>query len=360
MHQVNARLVLALALVLAAHLPADRCDAVAMPVVLAVDPLYQTDYTTKLDNSNDTIAEFGCTLTAMTMEINFYLKKAGIMTLDAMGNKVPLQYTPEDINKLLNDYRFDDRNKTKGPDGKYGKTKRNGWGVEIDAMGNPVGSSTTINIGALRSAVVKDTKMRDCMGVGLATDGFYSPGFIGPPEFTDGTCITLDENFLWILDNLEAGRPVTVRVAGDTHSVLITSFHQYDGFPRGVGEYDIKDPFKNSDGTSIIWLHDIAYKQMIYDYSAGAFKLAGQGLPLPPFSEPSESYIPPEFMFDPIENPDMLGPQVFWENTARVLAADVPEPGCLGLVAMAGLFAATKRRPRSGSAAAANATMSSA
>jgi hypothetical protein len=352
-------------LVVVAHLGAVGALALPADVNLDVDPLYQGDYPDKLDNSDKTIASDGCTLTAYAMEINFYLKKAGIMKMAADGSKMLLQYTPADLNKLLNDYRYvqkeykkgADGKPEKGPDGKYivvGTTTRNGWGVEIGDDGKPKGSSTEINVGALRKAIEADTKAKDCEGKGIKMEKMVTPGFSGATPLPEA-CTTLNENFLAVLALLESGNPVPVRVANDTHTVLVTSFHQTAGKPRGVGRYDIKDPFRAGDGSSIMWLDDNAYKNMIYDYGSSIYK-PGSLAQTQNFAIPSETFFPLDAIFDPEENPEALGPQVFWDNTARVVAAaDVPEPVAVGLLAMLGVGLGAARR---GSARRAVATMS--
>lgn len=345
-------------LVVVAHLSAAIAVAVPGDVNLDVDPLYQTDYTAKIDNSDRTIAQDGCSLTALTMEINFYLKKHGVMTMDAGGAKKLLQYTPEDVNTLLNDFRYTQREfkigpdgKTeKGPDGKAivtGTTTRNGWGVPIGADGMPMGSSLVVNAGAMIRAVTADSKAKDCAGAGITLSAFTDSGYGTTPPLPE-PCTTLDKDFLAVLELLEGGRPVPVRVANDTHTVLITSFHQTEGAARGVGRYDIKDPIKTAGGTSILWLDDAAYSNMIYAYRSAAYKPGGPGQPPPQqFVLPSDAFIPLDLLLDPFENPDFLGPQNMLANSPRVLGAeDVPEPGCITLVTMAGLLGAMRRRGR--------------
>lgn len=317
---------LALVLMMAGPAPARADD---LDIDLKVDGLHQNDYPDKLDNSDLTIASDGCSLTAWAMAINAAIAKEGLHDKTADGKEGALiKYTPADLNRLLNDYRYTQTHYKKGADGKVekgpdgkpivtGTTTHNGWGVEIGADGKPVGSATEISIGALRKAIEADIKARSFEGKTLKMDKFTASGWGATPELPAAG--TTPDKVPAILEQLKNGIPVVVRVANDTHTVLINSYH---GPADGSGRYDIKDPFKNGDGSSIIWLDDPAYKNTIFAYNASVFKSGG--IQPQPFQTPNDMFLPDELLFNPEFNPDLSGPQYFDPNTARVL--DVPEP----------------------------------
>lgn len=299
---------------------------------IPVTPLYQNDYTDRIDNSNQTIASQGCTLTAWTMALDYSMTTVGLHNRNPDGTQgTVISYTPADINRLLNDYRYEEKTYKKDATGNYVRVNgklviekveiKNGWGLTIGPGGNPMGSTMEINMGALFKAVEKDTKARSFEGKGLKQDSYRAPGFSRIPEDIGADGVVIGENYLRILEELEQGRPVVVRVANDTHSVLVTSFQNEPGKPRGVGRYDIRDPSKKADGSSIRWLDDPAYTNRIFNWDTGVFKAGGLH---DPFSVPSDYYIDPLLLTDTEANPDYFGQQVF-------LANHVPEPNTVML-----------------------------
>jgi hypothetical protein len=319
--------------------------ALASVVTVPVNQLHQNDYPQKLDNANTTIAENGCTLTAQTMVINAALQREGLHEKKPDGSAGnTIQYTPDQVNTLLNDYRYEQNIYKKDADGNYVKENRkyvvervetrNGWGVKIGADGKPVGSSTSINMGALHRAIEADTKNRSAEGKGLDNTRTYAPGFKDSPAVDDDKGTKVDDTFTFLLDQLEAGRPIVVRVAEKTHSVVVCSFHQEEGKPRGTGRYDIKDPWRNSDGNSIEWLDDEDYKNLIYGYGSNVYDAGGLA---ESFAVPSDAWIDPDYLYDPEFNPDEYGPQLIVPN-------HTPEPGTLVLLAMTGSVLLASRR----------------
>ncbi|MFA5260946.1 MAG: PEP-CTERM sorting domain-containing protein [Candidatus Omnitrophota bacterium] len=302
-------------------------------IELNVAPIHQNDYPDKLDNSNQSIASHGCTLTAHTMLINYALQQEGFHVKNEDGTQgEPFRYTPSDINRLLNDYRYEQKYYKQDEEGNYIKENgkyvvekvetKNGWGVTIGENDQPQESSTEINVGSLRKAVAHDTRTRSFKGQGLNMTAYYAPGFADSPAIGRNG-VTLDNNFTFILDQLEAGRPVIVRVRNNTHSVVVSSYHAEEGQPRGNGRYDIKDPWRNQDGTAILWLDDDKYKNLIFDYGVGVYKAGGL---VDPYTVPSDFYIEPHYLYDPLINPDQYGLQVFDENHS------IPEPATMLLL----------------------------
>ena len=297
----------------------DSCKCRQITFNIPVTPLYQGDYTDKMDNSDLRIADFGCSLTALTMSINYAINTNGLHSKNpdgTIGNLIT--YTPADINRLLNEYRYKQNIYKKDANGEYvvkdGKYVverieiKNGWSVTIGEDGKPIGSNTSINVGALLKAIENDTRMRSFEGKGLKQESYRSSNDIGP----DG--VVLDPNYLKILEELEQGRPVPVRVAEDKHSVLITSYHGEQGKQRGSGKYNIKDPASNS----IVWLDHENYKNKIYSWNAGVFKAGGLHNP---FEVPSDYYIDPILLTDPEINPEYYGLQIFVEN--HIIISDI-------------------------------------
>jgi len=269
-------------------------------VDIPVTKLYQNDYAQKMDNSTQTIADYGCGLTSDTMLYNQALGAQGLHVKNPDGSQgAIISYTPAELNTLLNNYRYVE---TGGVD--KGKTK-NGWGVTIGADGNPIGSSTDINEGALRKAVESDTKSRSFEGQGLVVKAW--PTSERDKDIPAGG-VTLDENYMKVLDELKAGRPVVVRTYDDRHWVLVKSFTQVAGQPEGRGRYDIADPWKKEDGSSIEWLDDPDYQNKIWERSTGVFQKGGSH---DPYQVPSDYWIDPEYLYDPEMNPDQYGPQLF-------------------------------------------------
>jgi hypothetical protein len=309
---------------------AGDADAGPIDIDLPVKPLYQNDYTDRLDNSATTIDKDGCTLTAWTMAFNHAISGAGLH--GKAGDKAgPLiTYTPADINRLMNDYRYEQKTYKKGPDGKPiregGKLvvekveTKNGWGLTIGPDGKPIGAATDINLGSLFKAVEKDTKARSFEGKGLTQERFFSDGWGDAAEIGKGGLV-VDTTFLKLLEQLENGVPVVVRVFNDNHSVLVSSYHAKDGAARGAGRYDIKDPWKPA---GIEWLDHEDYKNTIYSWGAGVFKAGGVHVP---FEVPSDFFIDPVLLTDPEANPDAFGLQFFVEVPAH--HAHVPAPATL-------------------------------
>jgi len=286
---------------------------------IPVTKLYQNDYQDKLDNSKDTIAKSGCSLTALAMLINQALAAQGLHQKNPDGTQGPIiSYTPAEINTLLNDYR------TKN-------TNEDGWGLKIGADGKPIGSSTGINMGALLKAVKADTKNRSFEGVGLQQKAHHTPGWCGIPDDIGSEGVTLDENYKYILDELKAGRPVVVLVhykykdsEGNEHYsqhyVLIKSFEQAAGQPEGRGRYDIADPWKDEEGNSIEWLDDEHYQNKIYGWKTEVYQKGGIH---DPYEVPSDYWIDPEYLYDPDVNPDQYGPQIFESSFPCPLVGDI-------------------------------------
>jgi hypothetical protein len=310
-------------------------DIEAQPIYdIPVTPLYQRDYEDKIDNSGHTIATMGCTLTAWTMDINYAINVVGLHTKKPDGSMGDLiTYTPADINRLLNEYRYEQKTYKKDESGKYVKDEKgryiverieikNGWGLTIGADGKPIGSATEINMGALFKAVQNDTRIHSFEGKSLKQESYRAPGWSGIPSDIGRDGVVLDPNYLRILEELESGRPVVVRVANDTHSVLVTSYHGEEGKPKGSGRYDIKDPQSNT----IVWLDH--YGNKIYGWDTGVFKAGGLHNP---FEVPSDYYIDPILLTDPEINPEYYGSQVFLESYI------IPEPASFALVSI-GLF----------------------
>jgi hypothetical protein len=293
----------------------------AIPIVKAnvdipVTKLYQNDYPQKMDTSEDTIAKWGCTLTAWTMLINQALVAQGLHQKNPDGTEGPIiSYTPAELNTLLNNYRYEQAVDAQGkPVNKNDPTfdhmqTMNGWSLPIGADGKPVGSSTDINMGALLGAIEKDTKSRSFEGVGLQQKKSRTPGYGGIPKIGSGGVI-LDENYKYVLEELKAGRPVVVRTHNNGHSVLVKSFEQAEGQPQppeGKGRYDIADPARKPDGTSIEWLDDNEYQNRIWGFDTTVFQKGGFH---DPYEVPSPYWIDPLDLNDSIANPDQYGPQV--------------------------------------------------
>ena len=75
----------------------------AQPAVeLDVAPLHQNDYPDRMDNSTQTIADSGCSLTAQTMVINHALVQEGLHEKKPDGSPgETIRYTPSDLNRIL-------------------------------------------------------------------------------------------------------------------------------------------------------------------------------------------------------------------------------------------------------------------
>lgn len=285
--------------------------------ILSVTKLHQNDPTwkdEKLDHSTDSIGHFGCTLTAWTMLLNYEIAQLGLK-----DGGVVIAYTPSDINKLLNDYRH----AVPAMGGKPAHTI-DGWGIPLDTDGKPTGSTTDLNLGALRKAVEADTKKRS--GTGLVMKEFLDSG----NQLADGTKV--DKDYKPLKDAISAGNPVVVRVNGtdggkpvkDAHTVLVIGCDDN-------GDWVILDPFYDPNKPITLLRHK-DYDSTIYGYSKGVFKGGGQSSP---YEAPSPYVIDPADLLDPAINPDQFGPAYFSPNSRR--NAVVPEPGAFGLMA-AGLM----------------------
>jgi len=282
--------------------------------ILAVDPLFQNDpkwTSVKLDSSNNTIGDYGCTLTAWTMLINYEIKQVGLKKNDQL-----ISYTPDQINKLLNDYRYTDPKD---------KSLHDGWGVPLDDDGKPKGSNTDMNIGALRKAIEADTRSNSDSHAGLVMKDYSTDPKIDPQTGTH-----VDQNYKALKDAIGSGHPVVVRVNGQDelgnrvangHSVLVIGI---DGNLNWV----IADPF-NDPARKITLLSDPDYGNTIYGYSWGVFQRGGVS---DPYQAPSPYYIDPADLFDPSVNPDLFGPAEFIPNKGKIDFAPVPEPASFTLV----------------------------
>lgn len=179
--------------------------------------LYQNDpfwADVKLDNTNKTLAEFGCTLTCFTMAINTDLMEHNFKK----SNGDSMFYTPDEINEMLKNFR------EQWSDG----TTRDGFQSII----NPDGSVTPKTDGqfdahALFSIVENDVQQKT--GRTFQMETFDSKGF--PNGLTLGP-----DNDQAIQDALNNKKSVVVRINNNTHTVLLTNINEY-------GQYEIWDPF---------------------------------------------------------------------------------------------------------------------
>ncbi|MCB9846254.1 MAG: hypothetical protein H6811_09740 [Phycisphaeraceae bacterium] len=300
------------------------------PVEVPVSPLYQTGDQTRMDHSPATINDYGCTLVTWTMFINQQISKAGIVD----GNDRPIVYTPAQVNTLLNEYRFDYQDKS-------GAQKAvNGWGQPIDPgngqlIGDPPTTAPGLNLGGLFAAVKQDTKARSKDNKPLTMDSFDSKGF------DNGTDLNSDDYRETVIRRLRNGDSVPVRVADDSgnegHSVLITSFHPADPNVQGSKDrWDIKDPYKDGNGKSSIWLDDSPYNNKIFSAEAAVLKKGGL---VAPYTQPSPYWFDPNDLFDPLVNPDQFAP--YYEVGSFPA---LPAPGTTALLAIGGVLASRRRR----------------
>lgn len=286
----------------------------ADPVMLSVAKLHQNDPAwsdVKLDNSQDTIGDFGCTLTVWTMLINFEIAKAGLKEHDKV-----ISYTPAQINTLLNNYRFTDP-KT--------NTTYDGWSVPLDKNGKPTGSNTNQNFGALRKAIEDDTKKRSDSKEGLVMKEYHKNSN-KDVDSKKGTKV--DKDFKPLKDAITHGDPVAVRVRGQDkdgnpvpngHSVLVIGIDK-------DGNWVIADPFDdpNNEDTT---LADPDYHNWIYGYDWGVFQKGGFS---DPYSAPSPYDIDPADLYDPEINPDQYGFSSYRVNLGKI--SPVPEPDSIALL----------------------------
>jgi len=302
---------------------------------VSVSKLYQNDYQERIDNSNETIANSGCTLTAWAMLINQALKAQALHEKNPDGTKGPLiLYTPAELNDLLNAYRYEQKIYKKDEDGTYVKDEnnryivervenKNGWAVTIGDDGKPVGSSTDINMGALLKAVENNTKSRSFEEKALRLERYKATGFNEEDIPSEG--VTLDDTYKKVLEELKDGRPVVVRTRNTRdreHTVLVKSFRQTEDQPEGKGRYDIADPWRKRNGTSIEWLDDEEYMNKIWGWNTGVFQKGG-GYDL--YEVPSDYWIDPDYLYDPDMNPEQYGLQV------RLPSFPFIEPGNIAL-----------------------------
>jgi hypothetical protein len=284
--------------------------------ILEVTKLFQNDYPELIDSSKRSIAEFGCTLTAYAMVFNYEMGKLGLHKKNPDGTSDgPLSYTPSDLNRLLNEYRYEQPTYKKDPDtgktSKSGSVTTNGWAQPIGPDGKPDGSTTIINIGALLKAVEQASRADSFEHTGLKQDTHTNTVIPPNGKQVDGTTAE-------ILDQLKAGHPVLARVDNDTHTVLITGWDDAKG-------YLIADPFQKPDNSSELELS--AYQNLVFALENTIFKGGG---PHTPFEVPSDYFIPLDALEDRDINPDLFGPQAFREN-------HVPEPAS-GVLVLAGLL----------------------
>ena len=54
---------------------------------IPVTPLYQNDYTDRIDNSNQTMLRSGCTLTAWTMSLDYSISTVGLHSRNPNGTQ---------------------------------------------------------------------------------------------------------------------------------------------------------------------------------------------------------------------------------------------------------------------------------
>lgn len=293
-------------------------EAQATDIDIPVTKLYQNDYPQKMDNSEDTIAKNGCSITAFTMLINQAVEVQGLHEKNPDGTEGPIiSYTPAELNTLLNNHRYQQKTYKKDVQGDYVRPlvvekeeTKNGWSVTIGEDGKPIGSDTDLNIGALLKVVKSDTKSRSFENEGLTMKEYRKD---------DPNGVTLDENYKKVLDELNAGRPVVVRTRDNKHTVLVKSFQQAQGQPEGRGRYNIADPWKKPDGTSIEWLDDEEYKNKIWSSRTGVFQKGGLH---DPYEVPSDYWIDPEYLDDLEMNPDQYGLQTL-EPSFPFLPEDV-------------------------------------
>jgi Papain-like cysteine protease AvrRpt2 len=264
--------------------------------ILTVPLFHQNDNAwkdTTLDNSKDTIGEFGCTLTSWTMLLNYEMSQAGIKDKD--GN--PISYTPAQMNTLLNNYRTTVNGVT-----------YDGWNVPI-TDGKPDGSSTAQDIDKMLAAVKQDTQNRTADGKGLTLDKGKAE------ELKSG--VETPADYKPFNDALNAGHPLVIRVLAfgeGGHTVVLTGKDK-------DGNWIINDPFDNGPATPTK-LNAPDYRNKIYSYDWGVFKPGGPG-DLPPDPFPLNPYL---------------------ENTK--LAASTPEPGTWKLAAIGVLLIYASRRAR--------------
>ena len=83
---------------------------------------------------------------------------------------------------------------------------------------------------ALFQAVQQDTAARSFEHKGLTQDHLIGAGFGATPAIPAGG-VTVGPNYATIEKLLSQGLPVVVRVANDTHTVLVTSFQGVTGAP---------------------------------------------------------------------------------------------------------------------------------
>jgi hypothetical protein len=202
----------------------------AEPILNGVVALYQNDNrwaNTNIDSSQSTIGNFGCTLTAYTMFINYAIAQANLVD----KNGQPISYTPAQVNTLLNNYRWDDKGTTK-----------NGWDLKV---GDPAASTTELTMNLLSDAVKANIASNSQNGQGLIlapTDSdFHTWGWRTPQSPAPSLAIT--DMYQPFLDALNAKDPIVVRVNNDQHTVLVTG-------RDNQGNWIIADP-ANKDNTTL-------------------------------------------------------------------------------------------------------------
>ena len=298
------------------------CKAVVPvdPIELEIAPLFQDGYMELIDNSTLSIDRWGCTLTAWTMYVNWALKKLDLHFKDLYGNMGGLmQFTPAQLNELLKSHRMQ---------GALGKTY-DGWGNEIGADGTPVSpGNADMNFCGLWDTVRKYTSEQSFEKKALTSSTFRS----STPGVTEGATIpeggvVLDDTYKYVLKELQAGRPVVVRVRNDTHSVLVKSFHQKAGELVGVGRYDIADPAKDAvddKGKPFEWLDQEPDGNRIWGWDAMVTQAGGVHRA---YMVPGLRWVDPEDLCDPVANPEQYGQQELRPAYPNPYAADVASGG---------------------------------
>jgi hypothetical protein len=277
-----------------------------------------------MDSSKTKIGTDGCTLTAWTMLINYELKKQGITKAGK-----PFEYTPAEINKILNKFSYTDPK-----DGK----KYDGWGVERDKNdGKPLGSNITQDSGSLRLAIEKDTREKSDNKQGLVMKVHHSGNTYADNETPNP--IDIDGNYAPFLEALNSGSPILVRVNGqneagetvaDGHTVLVVGIDDNK-------EWLINDPFMAEN--EITKLSHPDYKNRIFPFMWSTFQVDGTP---DPYKVPAPLTLNPSDLYDPVLNPNKYGPSSSLLNFGKFSA--VPEPVTIAILIPAMIAVAREAR----------------
>lgn len=181
-----------------------------------VTPLRQTDpkwSKVKIDHSQDTIGNQGCTLTSYAMFFSSEAKR--LLLVDNNGDF--LSWTPESLNRLLNN---NNQHYTQ-PDG----SMWDAWHRELDPKTGKLIDPNAVSDGfldqALLDALNEDVKQRTGNpDASLVIDNFY--GVQGQ------TTIGAEE--APIRQALQEGRPVVIRIGNNGHTVLIFGYDPVYGW----------------------------------------------------------------------------------------------------------------------------------